>query len=58
MDFKSKDFDQYEKTIDNNLDIKEDSIDIENNLLINLDDKNNNEQINIKKNYNLKISDK
>ena len=60
LDFKSKDFDQYEKIIENDLDINEDSINIDNNLLIITYNKNINEQINnntITTNYNLKISD-
>ena len=60
LDFKSKDFDQYEKIIENDLDINEDSINIDNNLLLTTYNKNINEQINnntITTNYNLKISD-
>ena len=61
LDFKSKDYDQYEKIIENNLNISEDSIDNLKNQLINNDENcQNKDKINynnVTTTYNLKIRD-
>ena len=58
FNFKSKDFEEYEKIIENNLNINKDKNDKTNNELVPLEIKNNiNSNNNIKINYNIKIRD-
>jgi len=57
FDFKSKDFEEYEKIVENNLNINKDINDKIDNELIPIEIENNINTNNIKINYNIKISD-
>ena len=57
LDFQSKDFEEYEKIVKNNLNINNNINYNDNNKLIQLEIENNINSNNIKTNYNIKISD-